>query len=155
MPIARALRHLYRTPEWKAAHAAVMTRAAQRCEWCGKPNRAVVRGGPYRGVWYDEPARTWRDRQGAYAAPPKHTTLVQVQLGVAHLDHDPTHNDLDNLAALCRRCHLVYDGPHHRRTARLRRDAQTGQMRLELTGDNPPKRAPLPSAIVIFGPDDI
>lgn len=52
---------------------------------------------------------------------------------MAHLNHDPADNDLGNLAALCQRCHLVYDARHHYTTARLRRDARTGQLRLELT----------------------
>jgi hypothetical protein len=47
-----------------------------------------------------------------------------VVLTTAHLDHDPAHNDDANLAALCCRCHLEHDRPHHlanrRRTIRSR-----------------------------------
>ena len=37
-----------------------------------------------------------------------------VFLTTAHLDHDPANNADDNLKALCQRCHLAYDAPHHR-----------------------------------------
>lgn len=57
---------------------------------------------------------------------------IRVKLGTAHLDQNPANNADDNLAMLCQRCHLVYDAPAHRQTARLRRDRATGQLRLEL-----------------------
>jgi hypothetical protein len=31
----------------------------------------------------------------------------------AHLDSDPTNNRLKNLRALCQRCHMLHDRPHH------------------------------------------
>jgi hypothetical protein len=62
-----------------------------------------------------------------------------VVLTVAHLDHDPTNNDLDNLAALCQRCHLTHDAAQHAanaRTTRHRRQRhaqlQAGQLALQL-----------------------
>lgn len=55
-------------------------RAANRCEWCGALNHA-----------------------------PHPRTGSAVVLTVAHLDHNPTHNHLANLAALCQRCHNRYD----------------------------------------------
>jgi hypothetical protein len=36
-----------------------------------------------------------------------------VVLAAAHLDHDPTNNQLRNLRGLCQRCHLIHDRPHH------------------------------------------
>lgn len=38
-------------------------------------------------------------------------TGSKVVLTVAHLDHDPTNNDPENLRALCQRCHNRYDAP--------------------------------------------
>lgn len=35
----------------------------------------------------------------------------------AHLDHDPSHNDDENLRFLCQRDHLAYDQEHHLQTA--------------------------------------
>ena len=39
-----------------------------------------------------------------------------VVLTVAHLDHTPENCDDENLRAMCQRCHLAYDGPHHAET---------------------------------------
>jgi hypothetical protein len=36
-----------------------------------------------------------------------------VVLAAAHLDHDPAHNRLRNLRALCQRCHMKHDKAHH------------------------------------------
>lgn len=46
-----------------------------------------------------------------------------VQIGVAHLDHDPGNNKPGNLKALCRKCHLNYDAKHHKQTRCARKDA--------------------------------
>ena len=34
-------------------------------------------------------------------------------LAAAHLDGDPANNRLWNLRALCQRCHMLHDRPHH------------------------------------------
>ena len=34
-------------------------------------------------------------------------------LAAAHLDGDPTNNRRKNLRALCQRCHMLHDQPHH------------------------------------------
>ena len=38
---------------------------------------------------------------------------TRVVLAAAHLDSDPTNNRLKNLRALCQRCHMLQDRPHH------------------------------------------
>jgi hypothetical protein len=38
---------------------------------------------------------------------------TRVVLAAAHLDSDPTNNRLVNLRALCQRCHMLHDRPHH------------------------------------------
>ena len=43
-----------------------------------------------------------------------------VVLTVAHLDHQPEHNDDDNLLAMCQRCHNRYDAPNRREGIRQR-----------------------------------
>lgn len=43
---------------------------------------------------------------------------VDVVLTIAHLNHDPTDNSADNLAALCQRCHLEYDNRPEQRERR-------------------------------------
>lgn len=71
------------------------------------------------GRWHDAEARDWRDGHGQPAPWPdvveatwQRTTLVV--LAAAHLDHNPRHNRLRNLRALCQRCHLAHDIEHHR-----------------------------------------
>lgn len=44
-----------------------------------------------------------------------------VVLTVAHLDHMPERCDDGNLLAMCQRCHLAYDAPHHYATRRAGR----------------------------------
>lgn len=71
--------------DWKVRRAAVLLRAGNACEWCGAPN-----GQPH----------------------PK--TGSKVVLTIAHVyDHRPERADLDNLAALCQRCHLKHDRHRH------------------------------------------
>jgi hypothetical protein len=38
---------------------------------------------------------------------------TRVVLAAAHLDSDPTNNRMRNLRALCQRCHMLHDRPHH------------------------------------------
>jgi hypothetical protein len=61
-----------------------------------------------------------------------------VALSAAHLDNDPTNNARSNLAALCQRCHMLHDRPHHLAQRRL-----TYRMRHAL-GDLFEGRYPLP-----------
>ena len=42
---------------------------------------------------------------------------IKIVLTIAHLDHNITDNSLDNLKALCQKCHLSYDAEHHRKNA--------------------------------------
>ena len=37
---------------------------------------------------------------------------IKIVLTVAHLDHDVTNNNNDNLKLMCQRCHLRYDAKH-------------------------------------------
>jgi hypothetical protein len=101
MPIKPENKSLY-PADWKEISKRIrFVRAANRCEWCGAQN-----------------------------GQPHPVTASKVVLTVAHLDHDPTHNDDANLAALCQKCHLSYDSAHHRKTAaETRRKAMgTGEL---------------------------
>src|SRR6516225_10366818 len=60
-------------------------------------------------------------------------TGSMVVLTVAHLDHTPENCDEANLKAMCQRCHLAYDGPHHAQTRAF--VAQNGQERLPVPWD--------------------
>lgn len=71
-------------PHWKRISAFVrFVRAKNRCEWCDAKNHE-----------------------------PHPVTGTKVVLTVAHVhDKDPMNADLENLAALCQRCHLDHDRP--------------------------------------------
>lgn len=45
-------------------------------------------------------------------------TGSRVILTIAHLDHDPTHNDETNLRAWCQRCHNTYDAKERAKNRR-------------------------------------
>jgi hypothetical protein len=49
--------------------------------------------------------------------------IITIVLTTAHLDHDPTNCDLENLRHWCQLHHLRYDGQHHADTARKTREA--------------------------------
>lgn len=110
-------------PDWPAIRAAVLSRAGNRCEWCGVANHEIV----YR----DDAGRAWRCQNPISGA---FLRRVRIVLTVAHLDHVPEHCDLDNLRALCQRCHNVYDRPA-RAAGRIAR-AQAHQPSLDLDGEN-------------------
>lgn len=70
---------------WSELRAACLERGGNACEWCG-----AVNGEPH----------------------PKTGSIVV--LTTAHIyDHRPESADLENLAALCQRCHLGHDRHRH------------------------------------------
>jgi hypothetical protein len=85
-------------PNWREVSAEIrFMRAAYVCECegeCGNPHAL--------------PGRCTA-RHGS----PHPVTRSAVVLTVAHLDHTPENCALDNLKAMCQRCHLSYDGKHH------------------------------------------
>ena len=67
---------------------------------------------------------------GAEHGKPHPITGSKVVLTTAHLNHDTTDNRLNNLKAMCQRCHLRYDAREHARHAaqtRYRKIAEAGQ----------------------------
>jgi 5-methylcytosine-specific restriction endonuclease McrA len=88
--------------DWKAISLAIRVgRAKGRCEWCG-----AVNGQPHP------------------------VTGSKVVLTVAHLDHCPEHNEPQNLAALCQRCHNGYDAAKRHSNRKRRQEKRRGQRRL-------------------------
>lgn len=91
-------------PKWKLISKLIRFRRAQnKCEFCGAEN--------YQ---------------------PHPITGSRVVLTVAHLDHDITNNRFNNLAALCQRCHLRLDLPHHINNRKYGRHWKKYQLKLEL-----------------------
>jgi 5-methylcytosine-specific restriction endonuclease McrA len=107
VPIPKHLRPLYKTPAYLAARAATLARAQWKCEHCDRPAGALA--------W------VYRRRRRP-GTPAGALTFSRIQLGVAHLDHTPGHDELDNLAALCRACHLRHDRGQHRDTRATHKD---------------------------------
>ncbi len=105
MPIRADLRHFYRTPEWKAARAACREQAGDRCDRCGESN----------GTWFTRIIRRGMKILG--------TKRVLVQCGAAHLNNVAGDDRPENLAWLCRSCHLHHDVPFHHLTRAARKDA--------------------------------
>lgn len=89
---------------WKELRAVVLKRANNKCEFCGVENYAT-------GVREED--GTFRKIEGMEleAADLDGERVIQIVLTVAHLDHDEENHDvkLGRLAALCQRCHLLYD----------------------------------------------
>ena len=102
MPIRPELRHLY-PKNWDEISLRIrFERAGNRCEWCQPEN--------YK---------------------PHPITGSEVVLTVAHLDHDPTNNDDNNLAALCQRCHNRHDGPKRASNRKHNALRNAGQLRFD------------------------
>jgi len=115
MPI-RASEQTRYPPNWKTISAKIRARSGGRCECEGECGLHRTNPGPRRCVErHDEPAKWARGR---------------VVLTTAHLDHQPENCDDANLKAMCQRCHLRYDTPHHQRNAKATRRAkkQNGEL---------------------------
>ena len=108
MPFDRA-----RYPDdWEAISLRIRARSGGRCE------------GPAGRAREDDPDLEAGDpdRCGARHGELHPTTRSRVVLTVAHVtDPDPMNCSDSNLAALCQRCHLNHDRPHHVAKARRRR----------------------------------
>ena len=92
-------------PKWSLIRRLIQRRAGDACEHCGAQNGDMYATDPETGVCRavsGHDARTslregWR--------------IVMIQCGAAHLDQDRDNNRFDNLAFLCRACHLNHDRP--------------------------------------------
>jgi 5-methylcytosine-specific restriction endonuclease McrA len=92
-------------------------------------NKLVIERGWYNGIeayqdcWKDEGAiykasnsdYITSDYLGSLDKPSGRLTTIV--LTIAHLDHDIRNNSMENLKALCQKCHLNYDKHYHRKNA--------------------------------------
>jgi hypothetical protein len=136
MPIAPQLRPFYGREWQEVIRPRILSRAQDACECCGAPDGLFVLVGTY-GAWYDRAWERWRspgselvdlrpphDRGIFVEAPPFFSIRrVQIQIGIAHINHVPGDDRDDNLAALCRRCHLLHDIGQHKATRSDRKDS--------------------------------
>jgi 5-methylcytosine-specific restriction endonuclease McrA len=120
MPIRKEFRRFFRSPEWQAIKARIRERAGGRCERC-----KAIDGRWIFTVW-DGTGRWWPPGQEPEDLGAK-LHYVEVVLTVSHLNHDPHDNRDENVAALCRGCHLRHDTRLHHNTARRTRARKAGQ----------------------------
>lgn len=126
MPIKKENRHLYPS-NWKQIREEVRERAADMCEKCGVLN--------YDTVWRSTDGTAWMyahgdngelyDMDGNECHDDVWIVMKDIEIvcTVAHLDHDPTNNDLANLRFWCQKCHNSYDAPHRAETRKKSRQA--------------------------------
>lgn len=122
---------------------AILKRARNRCEKCRVPHYCVVKWDKQEKQWerccgsaylddigwqgarsYQE-ARQLADHWNECCDEKRWIVIV---LTIAHLDNDVNHNDYDNLAALCQRCHLKYDIAYRKANRKLNQ----GQLAISL-----------------------
>lgn len=116
-------------PEWKTRiRPDILERDKHCCKFCKAPNYSIV----CRGVWggfevYQNDdgeifsAKTGESFGSSYVGDVfknEKQRVTKIILTIAHLDHDKTNNDYNNLAALCQKCHLGIDLKHHTANAR-------------------------------------
>ncbi len=100
--------------DWKAIVARVAQRSGGRCECQGECGR---HGSPCAAVNHE----------------PHPISGSRVVLTTAHLNHEPSCDDLEQLRHMCQRCHLSYDAQlhaAHARQTRVRKLEDAGQQRL-------------------------
>jgi hypothetical protein len=79
----------------------------------------------YRG-WASPEGRKLFIKNFEFLVPP---SFVRNNLiGVAHLDHNPKNNQLDNLKAFCASCHFRHDAGQHRHNVRRTQAERNGQL---------------------------
>lgn len=125
MPINPELKHLY-PPDWKAISLRIrFERAGGKCERCGVPHGALRDRESSRYVTAEELQELKTE-----TVPFDLDAAAFIVLTTAHLNHDPSDNREENLAALCQRCHLAHDLKHHLQSRRINREKAVGQLRL-------------------------
>ena len=108
MPILKENESRYPKDWEKRSRFVRFYRAKGKCEWCG-----------------------------AQHGEPHHLGKFKVRLAAAHVwDKNPENSSLLNLAALCQRCHVMYDGKWDKKVNELKKH---GQMMLPGAFSDPPK----------------
>ena len=97
----------------------ILQRANNKCEFCGVENNIAIFRGTMNGieVYQNNKGDVFNAENSEYLfndyyaeiEAPSTRKAIKVVLTVAHLDHDTTNNEPENLKALCQRCHNRYD----------------------------------------------
>ena len=121
-------------PDWPAMSRSIREQAGNRCEWCGVANGAVG-ARDRQGRWHDEDGIEGMNNSEGFALWPEgFPDMVRIVLTVHHqCDCDKrTCWDPSHMVALCQRCHLNADRPHHLAVQRANRIARRGQIALPI-----------------------
>ena len=86
----------------------ILSRAKNRCEFCGVPNYSIsFINKENKRDWLESPTYNYAEAKRIQALAKIKTAVIV--LTVAHLDHDIANNSHENLKALCQKCHNCYD----------------------------------------------
>lgn len=122
---------------WKTEiRPSVLDRDNHCCKFCKVPNYEYVFRGLMNGkeIFQTSDGSIYSYPGGEFIAKNVHAEIepitgdinqkaIKIILTIAHLDHDEENKDvqIDRLAALCQKCHLVYDAPEKKRRRRIKR----------------------------------
>lgn len=109
-----------------------------RCEQCKAIDGAkIVKLKEWPALYFEYPTGQPRKLYGGQKARLRQipaeilsAKVVEVQIGVAHKNHTPGDDRDENLAALCRGCHLKHDEDHHSISRGTRKDQARPLFRL-------------------------
>lgn len=101
--------------DWKTKiRPDILGRDFNCCKFCGVRNHSIIhRYGKGAEEWH-----YWPSGMESEAWSLDGLKSTKIILTIAHLDHDKSNNDYDNLAALCQKCHLGIDLKHRMANAR-------------------------------------
>lgn len=119
MPVRPERRHLYGDGWEEFSRYIRFDRAEGRCECdgrCGDPQCFGLK----------------RGRCDAEHMKPHPVNGKRTILTVAHLNHDETSRDEDEVGAYCARCHLYYDREFHAKTRKATAEAKRKAERIRL-----------------------
>ena len=98
-----------------------------KCEWCGVSNYAIG---------YRDKTGKFNELQNSMAGDDLYDQLrikgkvIKIVLTIAHIDHNKSNNNDNNLAALCQKCHLNHDRDHHSKNRRDTLERKKGLQKL-------------------------
>lgn len=108
-------RELY-PDNWLDLRRQVQERAGNKCEVCGVSNYELG-ARDRKGEWHDQSSIDHMNSDCGYSLFGEYPKIIRIVCTTAHLDHDPSNNDLTNLKFLCQRCHLAHDKDQHKASA--------------------------------------